>query len=416
MKQALLAAVMAIVLAAVPASAQDKPAQAPPPPVTVRQAAPPMPQALRDAYRDFCGDDHASVSLEGFGNFRVTLTPQRRGPDMLAECADTLEAARLTPVQNIDTALMALSFRPFAPFWPTMEERWGSDLQRLRDQLEEEARDARDIGLGLSMASFVRRDIARAAGLRDLGYVEEALAILDATRDELEQGSERSRQRQEFERTMIAAYRASTVTLMRGDLAAAGVLADFLEGFPEESEYRLNPLINYAAYLAEGGDHDASYRIIRPAYDDFRGRGYSPESYQLGGADREFAWILACNRWHMDKAEAAQPFIDIVRNAPEQPRDEYFAYIKRSTTIQRRMYRCMGDAEGWFAQYADGSLPALDPAWVLLQPASTDDNGPLADWTMPEDIAERFARMYRVLPESFTPALQRWQGSARTAS
>ncbi len=366
---------------------------------------------MYEDYEAYCMDGRQAVSMVAYGGDRAVFVASDNKPDLIAECLDGYQIARVRPVENISSALMMLSFRPFSPLWEQMEGEWGEDLGLLRAELEVAARNATDPGLGLSMDSDIARDIARARSLRAIGYTEEARVIFDRLAERINSGSESRLRRLEFERALVASYQATTAQMLGSVDEAARIMGEFLEEFPEDSDYRLNPEINYAAFLAEAGDYRASYRVIVPAYDAFRGQGYDPETYTLGGADREFAWIIACNRWNMDKEEAAQPFIDIVQNAPEQPRDEYVANVPRSTRILRRMYRCIGDADGWYAQFGDGSLPALDEAWTMLQPAYGGENAPLPDWQMPERTSARYNELYRHLPETYAPALRNWRDS-----
>lgn len=404
----LLACLAAALSIATPLAAQSTRSGGVPPPIR-SQRAPELPQELRDDYRDFCGAEHQSVTLPESRGARATFVTRRGAPDVLAQCLDSIGAAQVIDVDRLDHALMLLSYRPLEPFWPRMEAAWGSDLRTLREVLAYRARNLSDSGWGLSMTGSINRALAQAGALRDLGYFDETLQVLDAASARLdhEAGGER-RADLDFERTMLAAYRAGTVSTVQGDAAAAAELQSVLTSFPRSSEHYANPLINYAAYLAEAGDNASSLRLIAPAYDEFRGEGYNPNTYQIGGSDREFAWIIACNRWRLEGEGDAQPYVAIVEYAEERPRDEYFAYVKPSTVIERRMYRCIGDAGGYFAQFTDGSLPPLHAAWLLLQPQWGGDNGPLPEWSVPAELAERFTRRYRVLPASYVPAMRRW--------
>ena len=396
-------AALASAIAATTVNAQTKT------PLPPSVAATEVPRNMKQAYRDYCRGKRPETSLQNDAAVRFTFTGRDRETDVVAQCSDALKAAFTLPVNDVKLALTMLSFRPFEPLWPVMEKSWGSDLGRLRAKLKELAYDASDTELGLTMEGFVNRDLARAYALRQLGYDEEALQILERARAEVDRKAQKYSDGLEFERTMLATFLAGMVSAREGSMAGAKVLENFIASFPMESEYRLNPLTNFAAYLAEGGDHARSLAIIEPAYEQFRGRPISDTSYDLGGADREFAWIIACNRWHLGGPEDAQPFIDRISEAPERPRDEYFAKIKRSTIINLRMYRCIGHEQNWFAQFSGEDLPLFDKTWLLLQPNYDDIDGPLAGWTVPEEVSRQFDRYYRVLPDSYSLALRLWR-------
>lgn len=412
---------LALGLLAVPAQAQAQhkppgvagPYAPPVPPAYSQQSD--LPQAMLDDYDRHCTGDAPSVELEGETYFRLLFAPQDGSPDLLVECADPWRIARVVTVDRVDFALTLLSLRAFEPFWPSMEREWGSGLDTLREEIRALGRTADDSANGLSLRPAVDRAITRANHLRAAGDLSAALALLDTAAAQLDALSPREARDQEFERAMVEITRAGIVSTMTGDRAAADLLGQFMATFPEDSDYAFNPLINRAAFLAEAGDWYASHQLIVPAYAAFRGDDYSPESYQIGGSDREFAWIIACDHWHLDKRDVAQEYIDIVLQAPEQPRDEYFAHVRPSTGVRRRMYRCIGDAEGWFAQFTDGSLPLLDPAWALLQPRSVDTEGPLPGWTVPGDVRARFDSLFRVLPPSYDAALRRWRSEVPAA-
>lgn len=407
-----------LLLAGSPLAAQSaKSGLAPPPVFTVplvppeppRIRAPYLPPELLENYRQYCGEGRESVRLPDVKGARATFVARDSQPDILALCIDSLGAARVLEADAPIRALMMLAYRPLEPFWPSMEREWGANLGELRAELALRARGLDYSVWGMQTAGFVNRAVARAGALRNLGFFDEALAEIDAADQSLrEMAGEERRADLDFERTLLASYRAGTTSMSQGDEAAAAVMGRFLGGFPRSSAHYLNPLVNYAAYLAEAGENARSRALIEPAYEEFRGQGYDPLTYHVGGSDREFAWIIACNRWRLEGAASAQPFIEIVAFADEHPADEYFAFVKPSTAIKRRMYRCIGNASNYFRQFADGALPQIDPAWLYLQPQWGDDDGPLPSWTFPDEVAARFARYYRVLPERYAPAMRRW--------
>ena len=378
-----------------------------------------VPFEWRRDYHAYCRDDRASAPLPPEPGMRATFGPgedrdDEGAPEVLAICMDSLRAAYASHVTSTHSALVLLAHRPMEPLWPAMETAWGNDLSRLRERILSNAGRNRGTTWSSQLEPLARNAIARAEDLRMIGEYDEAVAVLEQAAARLAERRYR-RSHYDFDRGLVHGYMAGTLSIRDGDLAAAAYLERVMAAEDDDNEYALNTLINRAAYLAEGGEHLAAYRLIAPAYAEFRGAPISDRTYQTGGADREFAWILGCAKWHLDGPDAAAPYIAMVEEAPEQPVDEYRISVRRSTEIERRMYRCMNNADGYFRQFANASLHPHNVAWLYLQPVSGSEGLP-ADWTVPASVAQLYETRYRVLPERYWPALRDWQPAADGAA
>ena len=381
---------------------------------------PPMeiPGEMLADYRQYCNDripsfaidlgdaiEGVRTSFDTSGEFAVTTV-----------CLDEFEFGLAYEIRSVAEALTFLALREAEPVWPVAEEKWGSDLGRLRGDIRKAALS------GESETPFRRitngqTDKIRAAAyeLAKIGYFEEALGLLDKEAERLGTARMLRRRSLDFERVMVALARATIISHASGDAAAAAQLGAFIAAAPGESQHLLNAQINRAAFLAESGQYREAVDLLEPAYRDFRALQEDWQTYKIGGADREFAWILACGHLGLGNVTEAQPYIEIVNSAEETPEDQYLPQTQRSSVIKLRLAACTNDQDEYFDVLFSGVFARLTGVWSQLQAS----RGSLEfhfrpDWEMPEDVRERYLATYRILPESYSDALAGWKNTAAT--
>ena len=376
-------------------------------PVTSRPPAPITPEERR-AYRAYCGEEKPSASLSGLSG-RMVFAARSELPDAVVSCRDEVKAGYVSEITSIDRALFLLSLKAYDPLWPQMEQEWGDDLSRLRAELRRKVDLRSDPPRGSRPDIRIERDLSRATQLSNLGYPKDALKVLAGTKAFIAQRPGAEGELLEFESTSVAAAAAHIRMLIDGHSAAASELERFMTTLSEDSDYFLNPLVNYAAILAEAGDHARSLETVERAYANFRRFSDNSESYPIGGVEREFYWIMACNHAGLGNSETAQEYIDRINRVPKLPPEDYTGYIRGSSKILRRLYRCMNESEAWYAEFLGEGQRDVEISWIALQPAYRRFDGPLEDWTVPESVAKDFESRYRILPDSYAPALGRWR-------
>ncbi len=414
----LLTKILAIFVLSGPAAAQDDASGQGelPPPIrieTVTLEAPPeidVPAHVRRNYLQYCkGKGHfLPLPADENGSIgRATFVATEGEPGTILICEDAYRAGDVMPVKDIDFALAALSARPFAALWGEMEAAWGDDLSLLREMLAQEARTARTNDTGLNYKGDYGVIFHRASLLQDLGYYDEALAMLREARARID-ANEEGLASLDFERIMVENYIAILHDGSEGPAAAAASLEQPYKTLPHSSPVFINLAINYAAFLAEEGENARSLDIIRPLYRKFRQSSIGSSTYKIGGSDRQFAWIIACDYIKLGKPGMAQPFVEIVEHAVEVPADEYRASVTATNAIKRRMRICMGDEQGWKDAFGDRIPLALDTTWLLMQPGYHFSRRFPEDWQLPDALTQRFEDYFRVLPASYGPALRHW--------
>jgi hypothetical protein len=352
-----------------------------------------------------------SVVVEKDPIQRITLPSGDARPLSVMACIDRLQVGFPVPIETIEAALVFLSYKPFAPFWPVAEAQWGPGLERLREDLAQEARrkSATTAGLDGLVRSRTAAELNVARALLPLGYFAEAKDRLDARIDDVIANRASGTRDLDFDLVMLAAVRASVVDAELGPGAAARFLDEFASRVPIEPDLLVNLAINRAAYLVESERYEEALALLNPAYEQFQAGVAEQENYQIAGSQREFAWILACAHARLGAEQASQSYARLVTSAEETPTDSYLQRTKPSTYIKLRMYRCMNDSSGYFGTWRDANEPILSRAWLDFQLAKRRAFvGVERDWaTLPEAAA--LSGEYRQLPDEYIPALTRWQ-------
>ncbi|MBD3730102.1 MAG: hypothetical protein IE933_10390 [Sphingomonadales bacterium] len=379
----------------------------------IRTVAAPPAQPIDPHYTAYCAKDRLSVPYDGGPVNRLTFFSDEGKPALIALCSDRYRSAAILQVEDLRSALAFMAYKPFAPFWPAAEQRWGADLGKLRADVKADAEetDGSTYSYGHMVTSKTARIIDQAHRLTDIGYFGEALALLDTREADLirKAGDEPHYGDYGFDLAMLAITHASTLTAQHGPGAAADYLASFSETHDVGPDYAINLAINRAAYLAEAERADEALAVLLPAWQLFRGDTTAPENYQISGSDREFSWILGCAYWQQGKRDKAERYIASVDSAVEQPADPFLAKTKRSTLIRLRMHACMDDADGYFASWDQAQEPILSAAWIEFQRGAT--TGVVSNrkpWIENDPRAAKIGAKYRQLPESYQPALHRW--------
>ena len=388
------------------ASAQDS---EPPPTQYVRAV-----DAIEQAYIEKCGPDAETIEVDDGEVRHVALIRNQSGPVVIAACLEKSRVVYPLEVDTLSSALVFMAYKPFAPFWPYAEARWGDDLGKLRQRLAERARTASPAYSSYAVRPATAEAINRARRLLAIGYFDEAKAGLSARSGEILAGRKR-KDRDKFDLVMLALTRASVERFQNGYGAAADYLAEFARTVEVGSDYATNLTINRAAYLAEGGRTAQALELLKPTYDLYEtGVSNNKKAYQFGGSEREFSWILACSYAREGQAALAARYAAIVNSAEERPRDEYLVTTKPSSAIRMRMTRCMDDPEGYFAVWHDSRPAVLSYAWLDFQNGARVINGVARPWAARPEAAELGSK-YRQLPERYGPALNMWQAAAAAA-
>lgn len=377
-----------------------------------------IPEEMLADYRQYCDDRIPSFAidlgdaLEGVrtsfdtsGEFAVTTV-----------CVDEFEFGLSYEIRSVAEALTFLALREAETVWPVAEAKWGRDLGRLRADIRKAALS------GESETAFRRltsgqTDKVRAAAyeLAKIGYFEEALDLLGKEAERLSTARMLRRRSLDFERVMVALARATIISHASGDAEAAAELGSFIAAAADTNQHLLNAQINRAAFLAESGQYREAVDLLEPAYRNFRALQEDWRTYKIGGADREFAWILACGHLGLGNALEAQPYLEIVNSAEETPQDQYLPRTKPSSIIRLRLAACTNDPDEYFNVLFSGVFARLTGVWSGLQaPHGTLEFHFRPDWEMPEDVRERYLVKYRILPESYADALAGWKNTAAT--
>lgn len=393
----LVAFIAAGVFATIPAAAQPAPPLAP------------MSAELLEAYRDQCGTDIPSfASSEGEG---IRISFDTRGElAVLGVCIDEHQVAASREIVSLDEALAFMALREAETLWPQAEAKWGNDMVQLRAYLRSLAmttKEETEIGQLMDGRTDVIR--ARAFALAGIGYFDEALGLLDEELARLSTERMMRRRGRDFERVMTGIGVASVMAQYRGDAAGAESLKGFLDRVPSENGFVINVEINLAAHLVESGQYREALDLLKPAYAKFRALQGNTRSYKIGGSDREFAWILACAHHGLNKSEASY-YMGIVNSAEEMPQDQHLDTTKRSSFIKLRMAACMNDQHTYFDLMFSAAFGSMSGIWGAAQsPRKSDEFFFRKNWDVSPTVTAKYLERYRILPDSYTAALNRWQ-------
>ncbi|GAA4643794.1 hypothetical protein GCM10023115_17540 [Pontixanthobacter gangjinensis] len=330
----------------------------------------------------------------------------------IAVCADMFGFAQLFPIKETRAALVFMSYKRMEQFWPAAEEKWGSDLSKLRETLREDNGyvPPSEYMYGRMVSASTRQSITQAKSLDYLGYTTTGLKELQERVDEIATPKRRRNSADQFDLTMLAITYAAILVNSDGAQTAADYLSDFMGQHDVGADYLTNLKINQAAYLAEAGHHRDALELLEPTYDEYRQGETMSLNYKVSGSDREFSWILACGHIGEGNAEKARPYLNVVETADELPDDAYLSETKRSSLIKMRFYRCTNDQDQYYSVWESSDISELSAVWLDFQRAAAKArfSGVRREWTHNSSRAQAIFADYRQLPERFTPALNGW--------
>lgn len=412
---ALLATMLAPAGLAAQETARTRPSQhnappaemSPPPPIYT----PPISAgALHDAY---CGAQAIALADRRITVDRVAFTAEPGQPARLILCLDDAAMAQAIPIITIEQALAFLAYRPFAPFWPAAEARWGDDLSILREDVRRTPmwqglanyayarlmsdRSARAMAASRTAAGAGDYQQARDVVLRDL-------ARLESMRQRAPEDFDDS-----FDMSLMITRIAYLDALRDGPSAGADSLRDLMARFPIDNDYSANPITNHAAFLAEAGRGEEALAVLSPLLEGWKRNQNDAENYKIPGSMREFSWIMACALHQTATPQAAAPFIALVNGQRRQPVDPYVQWTRSNSEIRLRMAKCMGDATGFADAMREDPPGVLSWAWLELQDESRAMIGTkLFDTATRRVLTAEVGGDYRQLPERYRPALKGW--------
>ena len=419
-----VAAALIAGLVSVSLAAQTEPANGPRPATDLSRPAAPPPVVPPPApiatsgeegalYEAYCGKTSVPLNEPGAGIERVGFATDPGQPARLILCFDSQKFGDPLPIESIDMALVFMAYRPFAPFWPAAEARWGADMGLLREEV-------RKTPIRQALASYPyarlmspRSAIAIAASRTAAGAANHAEARRLVEQELVRLGARRAKNPEDFESdfemSLLILRLGNLVAQREGASAGADYLTELIARYAIDMEYRTNTDINLAAILAEAGRYDEALAIIEPLFAGFNPDPNDPDRYEIAGSVREFSWIMACALKGTQGAAAAGPYVTVVNSFRTEPVDQYLSATKTNAEIQLRMYKCLNDPEGFAATLRRNPPGFLAPIWIELQ----EHGRPIAGTRMlsaevRRDLAKAFADKYRQLPESYTPALQAW--------
>jgi hypothetical protein len=401
------------------ATVRNLPPVKPPPPLAPPVFVDPeVPLSARNLHRDHCRPDAvAIVDDSALPPGRVTFAATPNEPARLILCDDRLRSAFAVPIANMESALVFMSIREFAPFWPAAEARWGADLAILRKEVQgaptEEAVQSYpyySLADERTSRAIVGSRIAVVLGDYDRGVslVQDEIDFIAAHRAK-RPGSKRY----DFELSLLLGRLVNALSKRDGAAAAADRMEQVLAANPVPPEYYANAMINYAAVLAEAGRGEQSLAVIEPVYAAFRPNLADGRVYEIPGSVREFSWIIACGHHLNGAPDKAAPYMAIVNTHDEKPVDPYVTWTKSSTDIRLRMYKCMGDEAGFLKAWNKSNVPLLSPLWLEFQTHSRAIVGARKFQGLADSAAgQALFADYRQLPESYRAALEGWRQAA----
>lgn len=390
----------------------------PAPTAPVIKPPPPVPKSseqkeARALHKAYCSSDSLTIRDPQVPDLRLGFATDSGQPARIILCTDRGDWARAVTIDSIDTALVFMAYRPFAPFWPAAEARWGADLSRLRD-------DIRAIPIEQSIASYpyaslmvprYARAMAASRNATNASDHAKARALVEREIGHIAMLEEKRPGKNDlgFELSLLIGRLANLHAREQGPSAGADLMRDLLSRHRLPEEYRTNTDINHAALLAEAGRADEAYAVIAPLMADFQVRQEDIERYKIPGSVREFSWIMACTLHLKGDTAAAVPYAAVVNAYDQQPIDPYVTWTKSSLSIQLRMNKCTASKDAYLAAIQRTAPGILSTLWIELQ-----DNGrPIIghyrfDGVAGSDEARALSADYRQLPESYWPALKAW--------
>lgn len=416
---ALLAAAFAS--AAVAAQTVQPPMVAPPPEYLAkpRNPAAAKPRYVNDTtrtlYAAHCGKEATATDVRDVPEgARIGFAAEADKPARLILCIDAFGAGLPLPIRNVDNALAFMAYKPFAPFWPAAEARWGSDMGLLREEVRRtpiaDALAAYPYSKLMSERSAVV--LASTSVAMEAGDYERARELAQTELDRLAAvvAEKKGKSDVGFEMSLLVGRLANLAARRDGPAAGADLIADLLMRYPIDPEYRPNPDMNRAAMLAEAGRTAEALAIIRPMAAGFGLDPNDPDHYEISGSMREVGWIMACALTREVGPEAAAPYAAMVTSAEERPADPYLSWTKSTSEIKFRMHKCLDDPKGFIGTMRENPPGLLSLAWLEFQEHGTRTligHTNLTGLTA-EAGASEIASDYRPLPESYLPAISAW--------
>ncbi|WP_086607564.1 hypothetical protein [Erythrobacter donghaensis] len=412
--QTVFCAAIALVAALAPGSLAAQ--QASPPPPVFRP--PPVALALHKAH---CGPEAIVLPDQRIGIDRIAFTAEPGQPARLILCLDEPAIAEAIPVNTVERALAFLAYRPFAPFWPAAEMRWGDDLSILRDEVRRTpmSQALADYTYAPLMSSRAARAFVTSRTAANAGDYQQARAVIITDLARLDAARRKAPERfdGDFEMSLMLSRVAYLDALRDGPSAGADSLRDLIARFPIAEEYLPNSLTNHAAFLAEAGRGEEALQVMTPLLSDWQRSDTDADFYQIPGSMREFSWIMACALHHTSSPEAAAPFVRLVNSRRRQPVDPYVVWTRSNGEIRLRMAKCMGDEAGFVEAVRLDPPGILSSAWLELQDDSRAMVGTrVFDPETRRRLAAEVGGDYRPLPERYRPALRGWMDEAAEAS
>ena len=371
-------------------------------------------EEAKAVYQDIClSEPKTTVSLDPGETELVLALKARRSEDShLAICFAEGEFGFSIPMRSIRTALMFMSLRDFEKLWPHAESAWGNDLGHLRNHLASQLGHQSEYPFRRMLAGTTTRAIVKSKRLEALGKYSESYVQLRTALAWLTEERRFKRRSLDFDREMIYLSLGSVDYKTFGPGAAADRLKAAMISPAQGNDLPTNLRVNLAAFLAEAGRFAEALPLLDMANAEFENAPLGYDRYNVGGSQREFAWIYACIYDGLGWDHRAEPFVKIVENAIESPKDLYLDATKPSLEIKFRMYRCLNRPTEFFALFNQDNLGILSPVWLELQRASPRGGSLIAlrdGWVVPEELQAEYDKIYRQLPESYVPALTTWR-------
>ena len=407
---------VAVALAAALAPASLAAQQASPPPPIYRP--PPMALALHKVH---CGPQAIALADKRIGIDRVAFTADPGQPARMILCLDDPAIAEAIPVDTVERALAFLAYRPFAPFWPAAEARWGDDLSILRDEVRRTplSQALADYTYAPQMSSRAARAMVTSRIAANAGDYPQARAVIlaDLARLDAERRKAPERFDGDFDMSLMLSRVAYIDALVDGPSAGADSLRDLIARYPIAEEYLPNSLTNQAAFLAEAGRGEEALAVLTPLLEGWQRSDTDADFYQIPGSMREFSWIMACALHHTASPEAAAPFVRLVNSRRRQPVDPYVIWTRSNGEIRLRMAKCMSDEAGFAEAVRQDPPGILSSAWLELQDESRAMVGTrVFGLETRRRLAAEVGGDYRALPERYLPALKGWMDETSEAS
>ncbi len=325
---------------------------------------------------------------------------------------------------TVSSALSILANPDVSILHPVLLKSAGEGLEQLRlQELEDiKQRDFKSPFNESSMVSLnpgaIGRLIDKSNALIRLGYLDLALDTVKQVMAKFEAKllEKKGKALSDEQQWRWLSFRTTYLRLVMAKGDAESAISGYRDLIGDNliiPKYRTNAKVNLAAFLAESGRFKEAKALIDEAKAEFDLQTETYDHYKLSGSERHFAWIQACALHGLDRANEAKPLIALVLASPEKPVD-FYADIYSTSSIERRMYNCMGDVERMVSFVKSQPNHPLygQMSNLYLQPALTLTNARQNAFLRkvqahPEMVAK--AKSAVILPLSLTPALNRWQ-------